>query len=172
MEKSPNTNPRSDRHKQRRAKNNPFASASSNEAIGPDYLFPCQLELFRYFCVADFIVVEVNNIDLGAMFHLKLTKFMQMRFPFAILGKIVGNSPGEKNMSGIAAIHHPLRHIDAYSSNVALIIYIGDLIHRAAVNPHPQLQLWVLTQLATNLERTTDRHIHGGEEGQHYSVAS
>jgi hypothetical protein len=106
------------------------------------------------------------------MLYLNAPKVVQIRFPFVILREIIGYSPREKNVSGVAAIHHPLRHVNAYSSNVTLIIYIGDLIHRAAVNPHPQLQLWVLTQLATNLQRTTDRHIHGGEEGQRYSIAS
>src|SRR5438094_5955103 len=105
------------------------------------------------------------------MLYLDAPKVVQIRPPFAILREIIPNSFREKNMSGIAAIHHPLRHIDAYSSNVALIIYIGDLIHRSAVNSHPQLQLGVLTQLATNLECTTDRHIHGGEEDQYHSIA-
>jgi len=106
------------------------------------------------------------------MLYLNSPKVVQIRFPFVILPEIIGYSPRKKNVSGVAAIHHPLRHVNAYSSNVTLIIYIGDLIHGAAVNPHPQLQLWVLTQLAANLQRTTDRHIHGGEEGQPYSIAS
>src|SRR5438876_10501727 len=105
------------------------------------------------------------------MLYLNAPKVVQIRFPFAILREIIPNSFREKNMSGIAAIHHPLRHIDAYSSNVALIIYIGDLIYRAAVNSHPQLQLGVLTQLATDFLRASHRHIHAGKEDQYHSIA-
>src|SRR5438552_8230658 len=122
--------------------------------------------------IASFLIVKVNYFQLQPMLYLNAAKVVQIRFPFVILREIIGYSPRDKNVSGVAAIHRPLRHVNAYSSNVTLIIYIGDWIHRAAVNPHSQLQLWVLTQLATNLQRTTDRHIHGGEEGQHHSIAS
>src|SRR5207248_11785997 len=106
------------------------------------------------------------------MLHLHFAQAVQGWSPLVILGEGIGNSPREKHVAGVAAIHHPLRHVNAYASNVTLIIYIADWIHRAAVNPHSQLQLWVLTQLAPNPQRTTDRHIHGGEEGQHHSIAS
>src|SRR5256886_17192202 len=105
------------------------------------------------------------------MLYLNSPKVVQIRFPFVILPEIIGYSPRKKNGSGVPAIHHPLRHVNAYSSNVTLIIYIGDLIHRAAVDPHSQVQLWMLTQPAANLQRTTDWHIHSGEAGQHYSIA-
>src|SRR6476469_3916281 len=105
------------------------------------------------------------------MLYLNAPKVVQIRFPFVILREIIGYSPREKNVSGVAAIHHPLRHVNAYSSNVTLIIYIGDLIHRAAVNSHPQLQLWMLTPLATDLLRATHWHIRAGKEDHHHSIA-
>ena len=73
-------------------------------------------------------------------------------------------------MSGIAAVHQPLRHIDSYSGDVALLVDIGDLIHRPAVDSHPQLQFRVLAQLATDLQRTAHRRIHARKKGQHHSI--
>ena len=54
----------------------------------------------------------------------------------AVLSEVVRHMFGQENMSGIAAIHYPLRHVDSGSSYVGAVIYIGDLIDRATVNAH------------------------------------
>ena len=72
------------------------------------------------------------------MFHLKLTKFIQMRFPFAVLRKIVGNSPGEQNVAGIAAVHHSLGQVDPGAGYIAAVVDIKHLIDRPAINAHAQ----------------------------------
>ena len=40
-------------------------------------------------------------------------------------------------MPGIAAIHYPLRHVDAGSGDVRAPAHIGHFAHRTAVNSHP-----------------------------------
>jgi hypothetical protein len=43
---------------------------------------------------------------------------------------------GKENMSGIAAIHDPLRHINSSPEEIGLIVDIRDWIDRATVNAH------------------------------------
>src|SRR6266550_8751697 len=62
--------------------------------------------------------------------------------------------PGQKNMPGIAAIDHTLRDIYSSPSKVCLVVNIGDSIDRAAVNPHPYLNVRMILQGPANLERT------------------
>ena len=53
-------------------------------------------------------------------------------------------------MSGVAAIHHPLRHVDPSAGEIGVIVHIDHPAHRTAVHAHPKLQARML------LERTTD----------------
>ena len=53
---------------------------------------------------------------------------------------------GKKNVPGIAAIHHSLRHVDASAGDVRLFVYIGDFVHRAAVNAHAHLKFRMTLQ--------------------------
>ena len=52
--------------------------------------------------------------------------------------------PGEKNVTGVAAIHHPLRDVDARAGNVGLFVQINDFIDRAAVNAHPDMKFGMI----------------------------
>ena len=51
---------------------------------------------------------------------------MHMGMPPPILFKIVGHMFGKKNVAGIAAIHHPLRDVDARAGDVACSFSIAD----------------------------------------------
>ena len=48
---------------------------------------------------------------------------------------------------GVPAIHHSLGHVDARSGHIALIVYIGNFIHRSAVDSHAQRKLRMLSRL-------------------------
>ena len=63
-----------------------------------------------------------------------------MRTPLRVLFQIIGHMLGEQNVSGVAAIHHALRDVDARAGDVGLFVQIGDFIDRAAVNSHPDLK--------------------------------
>src|SRR5437867_7034438 len=80
--------------------------------------------------------------------------------------------PGQKNVSGIAAIHDALRHIDPWSRDVRLVINIGDLIDWAAVHSHPQLDMRMLLQCSADLERTSHRLFRAVEEKERHPIAS
>jgi len=53
---------------------------------------------------------------------------------------------GEKNVSGIAAIHDTLCHVNSGSSEIRLIVHICEWIDRAAVNAHAYFKFGVLLE--------------------------
>ena len=56
--------------------------------------------------------VEIHQAETHAVFHLAFAEIMQARRPLPILHQIIGHMLGEEDVPGIAAIHHPLRHVD------------------------------------------------------------
>ena len=72
------------------------------------------------------------------MFHFTLAKIVEVRVPARERREIFGHVFRQKNVTGIAAIHHPLRHVNARPGNVGTIAHIDHFIDRPAVNPHPQ----------------------------------
>src|ERR1700758_828394 len=114
--------------------------------------------------------MKTNDIDPGSVLHFKFAKMMQQRAPSAVLFKIFSNSPGKKNMAGVAAIHHPLRDIDSRSSNIGSIVDVRDFVDRAAVDAHAEAERG-LSQAACNLDCATCRSFRSGKENQNHSVA-
>src|SRR5438034_6399587 len=64
---------------------------------------------------------------------------------------------GQKNVSSIAAIQHPLRDIDPCPCHIGFVINIGDSVDWAAVNSHPQLDARTILQSSVDLEGTAHR---------------
>ena len=50
---------------------------------------------------------------------------MQKRTPLRVVLQVVGDTFGNKDVSGIAAIHHPLRDVDAGAGDIGLLVQIG-----------------------------------------------
>jgi hypothetical protein len=46
---------------------------------------------------------------------------------------------GDKNVSGVSAIHHPLRHVDAGAREIGMTIHINHPAHWTAVHAYPKL---------------------------------
>ena len=53
------------------------------------------------------------------MFHFHIAQFVDVRLPSPLLCQIVGDALTHKNVTGIAAIHHPLRDVDAYAGDIS-----------------------------------------------------
>src|SRR4029077_21246711 len=68
--------------------------------------------------VAEAVLVEINKIKPQPVFYLPLAEVVQERLPVAVLSEVVRHMFGQENMSGIAAIHYPLRHVNSGSSYV------------------------------------------------------
>ena len=60
--------------------------------------------------------------------------------PLAILFKVVGHMLGQKNVSGIAAIHHSLGQVDSRARYVRPFVHVDNTTDRPAVDSHPHPQ--------------------------------
>ena len=98
-------------------------------------------------------------------------EIVQDRLPMPVLAKILCHVRGQKNMSGIAAIHHSLRNIDPRTGYVRFLINIRDSVDRTAVNSHPQLDVRMILQCSANLERTPGRFFRTVEESKRHPIA-
>ena len=77
-----------------------------------DFLFATQmLEFLRRFRVTEFLCVEIYKVHAHAVFHFAFTEIVQKQLPMPMLLQIFGDMFGKQNVPGIAAIHHPLRHM-------------------------------------------------------------
>ena len=70
-----------------------------------------------------------------------------------ILLQVIGDAFGNKDVSGIATIHHALRDVDSRSGNVRLFVQVGNFIYRAAVNAHADVQFRMALECLANFER-------------------
>src|SRR6266550_3477541 len=77
-----------------------------------------------------------------------------------------------QDVSGIAAIHHSLRHVDSSAGDVGSLIDIDDLIDRAAVDPHAKLNRGMTFQRPRNLHGALRRCLGISAENQRHAVAS
>src|SRR4051812_31137457 len=74
--------------------------------------------------------------------------------PMFELLEIFGHSPGGKNVTGIGAIHHSLRHVNAGTGDVSLAVYIYHAADWPAVDAHAHGKFCVLLfNRTTDLER-------------------
>jgi hypothetical protein len=89
----------------------------------------------------------------------------------SVLAQVLRHVRGEKNMPGIAAIHHSLRNIDSRTGYVRFLVYIRDSVDRTAVNSHPQQDLRLLLQGSANLESTSSRFFRTVEESERHPIA-
>ena len=63
-------------------------------------------------------VYRFTTRSANAMFYFTLAKFMQVRLPMRVFLQIFSDVLRKQNVSGIAAIHDPLRDIDAGASYI------------------------------------------------------
>src|SRR5712692_11218008 len=78
---------------------------------------------------------------------------MEKRPPLFVSFEIVGDVSGEKNVSGVGAGHHALRHIKTGPGKVGLTVHIDHAADWAAVHSHSKLYLRVFFESATDFER-------------------
>ncbi len=105
------------------------------------------------------------------MFDRALTELLQTGRPLPILREIVRHALRKKDVTRIAAIHHPLRQVNACPGDIAAPVHIGHFAHRAAMNPHPHLNLRVLLERFPDLERALRRFLRTIAKDQRHSIA-
>ena len=99
-------------------------------------------------------------MDTDAMLDLGFSQIMQGRLPYAHLIKHIGHGFRNQDMAGIAAVHHPLRDVDAAAGHVECGIDVFHSIHRAGMNSHAQVKLWPSPQGAVKLQSAAHRGFH------------
>ena len=102
--------------------------------------------------------------------HALLTQVAQTRRPLPGMHQVIGDALGEENVTGVAAIHHPLRHVDAGPGDVGAPAHIGHLAHRSAVNPHPHRNFRMLLKRFGDLQRASGRFFHAAAEDQRHPI--
>ena len=100
-----------------------------------------RLKLLGKLRITNVIVVKVSNPDAYAMFHFACAKIMQQWAPLLVFFEIFGDMFGEKNVTGVAASHHPLRHVDSSAGNVCALVHVDDPADGSAVHAHSQGQI-------------------------------
>ena len=106
------------------------------------------------------------------MFHFARAKIMQERSPLFVFFKILGDMLGKENVPGIAAIHHPLRHVDPSPGEVGPPAHIGHFAYRPAVNAHPDRNFRMLAERLGDLERASSGLFRAVMKDQGHPVAS
>ena len=110
-------------------------------------------------------------MDPHIMLDFAVAKIMQMGTPLAILFKVVSHMLGQKNVSGVSAIHHSLRQIDSSARYIRTIVHVGNTAHRSAVDSHAHPQLRVAPQCLADLQRTGNRCVRRGRKNQRHPIA-
>ena len=105
------------------------------------------------------------------MLHFTRAKIVQERSPLLVFFEVFSHVPGKENVPGVAAIHHPLCHVDPSAREISLIIYIRDRIDRAAMNTHAQFELRSVLQFLADFQGALDGCFRIIHEDEHYSVA-
>ena len=94
------------------------------------------LKFLRDRGVAQWLSVEIDQMEPNPVLDLAFAEVAQPRRPLPRMDQIIGHMLGEKNVAGVAAIHHPLRHVDAGTGHIGATIHIDHAADRAAV-AHP-----------------------------------
>jgi hypothetical protein len=105
------------------------------------------------------------------MLDLSLAQIMHGRIPFAHLLEHIGYGLRNQDVSGIPAVHCPLRNVDAGSGNVARGIDVLDSIHRARMYSHTQLHLWPLPENAVQFQSAAHWGFYVAQKDQCHAIA-
>src|SRR5436190_2108063 len=104
------------------------------------------------------------------MLHFAFAEIMQERPPMFVSFEIFGDVSGEEDVAGVAAVHHPLRHIQTGTGQVRLAVYIDHAADWAAVHSHPKSYSRVFFESATDFERAFYRLFRAPVKNQRHAV--
>ena len=68
--------------------------------------------------ITKIISIEINDANACAVLHFTGAKIVQEWSPLLVFFEIFGNVFGEKNVPGVATIHHSLGQVDARAGHV------------------------------------------------------
>src|SRR4030095_9436894 len=109
--------------------------------------------------IPNLVRVEVGNAYRHSVFYLEGADIMQKRSPAFVFRQVLSHMMGKKNVTGVAAIHHPPGHVDAGSGYVGACGYVHHTTDRSTVNAHPNLQSRIVLERAADLYRALGRFL-------------
>src|SRR6516225_3261212 len=134
-------------------------------------MFPDRLKFTRQSWIPHLVRVEVCDAHTHPMFYLERADIVQERSPGFVFRQVLRHMMGEKDVTGVAAIHDPLRYVDAASSYVRAFVYVHHTTDRSTVNAHPHLQTRIVLECAADLYRALRRFLRTLVENQRHAVA-
>ena len=117
-------------------------------------MFPGHPQFARQSGIPNLIRVEIGDAYSHPVFYLECANIMQERSPAFVFRQVLSHMTGKKNVTGVSAIHHPLRNINTGSRYIGAVIYIGDLVYGAAVDTHSNPKFGIIPERLTNLQST------------------
>src|SRR5215831_15328875 len=129
------------------------------------------LEFLGELSITKVVFVQVKQVEASPVLHFALTDIVQVWLPVPIMNKVLGYVRRQKNVSGIAAIQHPLSNVNSRAGYVRFVVYVGDPINRPAVNPHPYLKLRMSLQCSANFQSASHRLFRTAKKKERHPIA-
>src|SRR5207244_12765538 len=104
--------------------------------------------------VAGCISIGIRDANTNTILNFERTKVVQERSPLFVFFDIFSDMLRKQNVTGIAAIHHPLRHIKSGTGKIGLTVHIDDTAHRSAVYSYSKFYIWVFFVSAIDVCRS------------------
>src|SRR5207248_2766765 len=92
-------------------------------------------------------------------FYFEGAKIMQKWSPLLVFFKIFSDMFRQKNVAGVATIHHSLGQVDPSAGHVRPFVHINHTTDRSAVNAHPDLQALIVLERAADLKGALRRFL-------------
>ena len=135
-------------------------------------MFPESLKLLWELTVPHVVGPQIDEGHLHPVLHFTCAEIVQERSPLLVFFQIFGDVFGEQNVTRVAAVHHPLRHVDSSTREIGPFIYIDNPADWPAVDSHTKLQARMFLERAADLHRAPRRRFRTGVKDQHHPVAS
>jgi hypothetical protein len=105
------------------------------------------------------------------VFHFEGAKIMQEWPPLLVFFKIFSDVSRQKNVAGVATIHHSLGQVDPSAGHVRPFVHVHHTTDRPAVNAHPDLQALIVLQRPADLKGRLRRLLGTPIEHQRHAIA-
>ncbi len=118
-----------------------------------------RLQLTRQVRITNLIRVKVGDAHPSTVFDLEGADVVQERSPPFIFRQVLGHMMGEKNVTGVATIHHSLGQVDARAGYVGPLVHVHHTADRPTVDADADLQTRIVFQRAADLKRALRRFL-------------
>src|SRR4029079_11267795 len=94
-----------------------------------------------------------------SMFHLTFAQVVQVRSPMSVVCQVVSHVVGQKNVTGVTAIHYSLGDVNSRACDVDTLVHVGDPVDRPAMDSHSDMDLRKNFERICDFERASNRFL-------------